>query len=51
MKIYKCLDLDACGFIDFDVTTQNTFIKAKLVTKDIGDGNRNKRCFYKHIFG
>ena len=40
MKIYKCLDLDACGFIDFDVTTQNTFIKAKLVTKDIGDGNR-----------
>lgn len=40
MKIYKCLDLDTCGFIDFDVTTQNTFIKAKLVTKDIGDGNR-----------
>ena len=40
MKIYKCLDLDACGFTNFDVTTQNTFIKAKLVTKDIGDGNR-----------
>lgn len=40
MKIYKCLDLDACGFIDFDVTTQNTFIKAKLVIKDISDGNK-----------
>ena len=40
MKIYKCLDLDACGFTNFDVTTQKTFIKAKLVTKDIGDGNR-----------
>ena len=40
MKIYKCLDLDACGFTNFDITTQNTFIKAKLVTKDIGDGNR-----------
>ncbi len=40
MKIYKCIDLDACGFVDFDITTQNTFIKAKLVTKDIEDGNR-----------
>ena len=40
MKIYKCIDLDACGFIDFDVTTQNTFIKGKLVTKDIGSGDR-----------
>ena len=40
MKIYKCLDLDACGFTNFDIVAQNTFIKAKSVTKDIGDDNR-----------
>ena len=43
MKIYKCLDLDACGFIDFDVTANNTFIRGKIVNKYLNGETREIR--------
>ena len=46
MKIYKCIDLDACGFVDFDVIANNTFIKGKIVLKDInGESRKIKDAF------